>query len=86
MHSFFVALFRKLAITMKTVSIQVGDQAASRFNALSEQQKKELSKLVDNWVNDPKSIFKVMNEIGNYAKQQGLTQEILEKLLNDDRA
>jgi hypothetical protein len=69
---------------MKTVTISISDEAASRFDSLTDEQKRELSKLVDNWVNDPRTIFDVMHEISDYAKKQGLTPEILEQLLKDE--
>jgi hypothetical protein len=69
---------------MKTVSIPVSDDAASRFNSLTEDQKRELSKIVGNWINDPRTIFDVMHEISDYARKQGLTPEILEDLLKDE--
>jgi hypothetical protein len=69
---------------MKTVTIPVSDEAASRFNSLTDEQKSELSKMIDNWVNDPRTIFDIMHEISDYAKKQGLTPEILEQLLKDE--
>lgn len=69
---------------MKTVTLQLEDELASKFSQLSDAQKKEISDLVAFWVKKPRPILEVMAEVSKYAKEQGLTPEILDELLKDE--
>lgn len=69
---------------MKTISIEVSDSAAERFLLMPESAKKNLSKMFTEIVEDKRTILEVMEDIGEYARKQGLTQEKLDELLRDE--
>jgi hypothetical protein len=69
---------------MKTVEIKLEDDLASRFSNLNEAQKKEIEGLISLWIKKPRPILEVMAEVSQYAKEQGLTPQILEDLLKDE--
>ncbi len=67
---------------MKTITLQVDNATAQKIEFLTDDKKIQLARLIDLWVSDPKPILQVMEEIGEYAAKQGLTQEKLGKLLD----
>jgi hypothetical protein len=69
---------------MKTITIQVKDETADKIEQLPEDKRKQLSKLVEIWVSAQKLILQVMEELGEYAKKQGLTKDKLDDLLKDE--
>jgi hypothetical protein len=69
---------------MKTITIQVKDETADKIEQLPEDKRKQLSKLVEIWVSAQKPILQVMEELGEYAKKQGLTKDKLDDLLKDE--
>jgi hypothetical protein len=69
---------------MKTISIKVGDDTAEKIEQLPDDQKMQLSRLIDLWVSKPKPVLQVMEELGEYAAKQGLTIEKLDNLLKDE--
>ena len=69
---------------MKTISIQVNDDTAEKIKRLPGAKKLQLSRMIDMWVSDPNPVLKVMEELGEYAAKQGLTQEKLDVLLKDE--
>jgi len=66
---------------MKTISIEVKDTTAKKLEYLTEEKKIQLARLIDLWITEPGQILKVMEEMGEYAAKQGLTQEKLDRLL-----
>ena len=66
---------------MKAITLQVKNDTAERINSLSEDKKLELTKLIDLWVSEPQPILQVMEDIGEYAAKQGLTEDKLNELL-----
>ncbi|MDF1546459.1 MAG: hypothetical protein P1P88_01465 [Bacteroidales bacterium] len=69
---------------MKVISIQVKDDAAEKIEKLSNEKKEELSRFIELWVSKPRPLLQVMEEIGEYAAKQGLTQKKLDELLADE--
>jgi hypothetical protein len=69
---------------MKVITLQVKDDTAQLVEQMSEANKANLSKLIDLWVVKPTSIIEVMEEMGEYAAKQGLTQEKLDDLLKNE--
>lgn len=69
---------------MRIIQLEVSDEVAEKINQLTSEQQQELSRLITVWANNPKPILQIMAEISQYARQQGLTPEILEELLKDE--
>ncbi|MGF1585777.1 MAG: hypothetical protein ACFCUM_10670 [Bacteroidales bacterium] len=69
---------------MKTINIRVSDKAAEKFLSMNEEEKNTLSQLFNELVEDKRTLLQVMDDMSEYAKNQGLTPEILDELLNDD--
>lgn len=70
---------------MKTIKVRVNDKTAEQFLKMSEADKEGIAKLLDEIIEDPRSLRNVMDDMGQYAKQQGLTPEILDKILNENK-
>ena len=66
---------------MKAITLQVKNDTAERINSLTEEKKLELTQLIELWVSEPSPILQVMEDIGEYAAKQGLTEEKLNELL-----
>jgi hypothetical protein len=66
-------------MAMKTISLQVENDTAKKIELLTDEKKVQLAALIDLWVSEPKQILQVMEEIGEYATKQGLTQEKTEE-------
>jgi hypothetical protein len=69
---------------MKAVTIELDNELALMFSNLSEMQKKEIAMLISFWIKKPRPILEFIAEVNRYAKEQGLTPEILEDLLKMD--
>ena len=69
---------------MKELTITVRDEIADRFLKLSDQEKKDLSEMISILMEDKRTLRQVMDNISEYAQQQGLTPEILEQLLKKE--
>lgn len=69
---------------MKTVTLELDDELASKFSELSDNQKKEIEALIALWVKKPRPILEVMAEASKLVQEQGLTPEMLDELLKDE--
>ena len=69
---------------MKTINIKVSDKAAKRFTSMSKDEKDRYSRLFDELLDDNRTLLQVMEDMSEYASKQGLTQEKLDEILNDD--
>ncbi|HEX3009578.1 MAG TPA: hypothetical protein VHO90_18380 [Bacteroidales bacterium] len=69
---------------MKVISLQVKDETAEKIEQLSAERKEQLSRFIEIWISEPKPILQVMEELGEYATKQGLTEDKLRKLLSDE--
>lgn len=69
---------------MKNITLQVSEETAKRIEQLSEDNKKELSRLIDIWLRKPRPVIEVMEDMSEEAKRNGLTPEILDDLLKDE--
>ena len=72
-----------------TISIQVDEEAAKAYAAVSPEEQRKIELLLRLRLQDltsgPQRPLKaVMDEIGQQAEARGLTPEILESLLNDE--
>ena len=68
---------------MKTIILETSDTVADRFSKLSEKEKKDLAEMVNLLMEDKRTLREVMDDMSAYAKQQGLSPEVLEQLLKE---
>ena len=76
---------------MKQVAIFLAPDIASVFLKAKPQERKNAEALVNIWLKDlfmskakaKKELFKTMDRISAIAKTNGLTPEILERILNE---
>lgn len=66
---------------MKTII--VSDELALKFERLTEKEKQLALETLSRLLNDKRSLFEVMGDIGEYARKQGMTEEILKDLLKE---
>ena len=66
---------------MKTIT--VSDELASKFEKLTEQEKQLALETLSRLLNDKRTLLEVMEDIGEYARKQGMTEEILKDLLKE---
>ncbi len=75
-------------MTLATIEIQVDERAARVYTEASEEEKEKLQSLLSLWLQELEDaspdLMAVMDEIGQRARERGLTQEKLESLLHDE--
>lgn len=69
---------------MKTIELKVSDNAARIFNTMDSNRKKQIEISLENWLEPKKSLEQIMREMSDEAKQNGLTQELLDEILKDE--
>lgn len=69
---------------MKTIELKVSDKAARIFNTMDSNRKKQIEISLGNWLEPQKSLEQIMREISEEAKQNGLTQKILDEILKEE--
>ncbi len=69
---------------MKTISINLSDQAADRFSRMSQAEKEKFLSLFDEILEDKRTLQEVMDDMSKYAQKQGLSPEKLNDILNED--
>ncbi len=76
-------------MTTATIALEVDADTARAFSAASAEERRKLQLLLslrlrELTVRPARPLKKVMDEIGQYAEERGLTPEILESLLRDE--
>ena len=69
---------------MKTITLSVSDELAARLENLTEPEKQSTLETLTILLKDKRTLFEVMDDISEYAKKQGMTEEILKDLLKDE--
>jgi len=75
---------------MERIIIEVGDATAKRWRTSSRKRREEISKeieirLAKKLMADSKENFiEFLDEVGETMRQRGLTEEILNEILNED--
>lgn len=69
---------------MKTITLSVSDELASRLKMLTEQEKQLALETLSRLLNDKRTLFEVMDDISEYAKKQGINEEKLKDLLKGE--
>lgn len=81
---------RKNFIKMERIIIEVGDATAKRWRTSSRKRREEISqeieiRLAKKLMADSKENFiEFLDEVGETMRQRGLTEEILNEILNED--
>ncbi len=75
-------------MSTSTISIEVDAEAARAFSQASVEDKRKLQillslRLRELTTSPSRSLKEIMDDIGNRAVEQGMTQELLDDLLND---
>jgi len=70
---------------MKKITLQVSDQAAKRFQNMSEKEKELISKEIDRLVSNRKTLWEIMDDMSQQAQKNGWTPEILADMLEIDK-
>lgn len=75
-------------MTTETITIQVDSEAAARYRAATAEEQEKLRLLLGMWLReaaaDPASLKRLMTEIGERARERGLSEEVLETLLDEE--
>jgi predicted transcriptional regulator len=69
---------------MKTITLETSDELADRFSKLSDKEKKDLTEMISVLIEDKRTLREVMDDMSMYAQKQGLTSELLDKLLKEE--
>jgi hypothetical protein len=76
-------------MSTSTILIDVDADAARAFREASAQDRLKLQLLLDLRLREltarpPRPLAEIMDEIGRQAESEGMTQEMLDSILNDD--
>lgn len=76
-------------MTTASITIRVDPTVARAFDAAPEEDRRKIQLLLglrlgDLTASDAKPLSVIMDQLGANAKNNGLTQEILDTLLNED--
>lgn len=74
----------------ETITLEVEADAAKVFNDAADEDKEKLQILFESWLKqysqtDVESFKRTMDEMSTEAKSRGLTPEILDSILADER-
>lgn len=77
-------------MTNITISINVDDETAREVAALDDQRRRKLGILLGWRLRDllkppQRTLFQIMDDIGQQAQANGLTPEILQSILDNDK-
>ena len=73
----------------KPITFQVDAEVADAFNQASTSQQQAIQSVISLWLKQmvqPESLAAITQEIRQEAASKGLTLDILQELLNDDKA
>ena len=69
------------------IKIRVSPQAANRYQSASEEERSKLDLILSLKLSEigssSRSIKEIMREAGKEAQEQGLTEEVLREILNE---
>jgi len=69
---------------MTAISIVVNDDAAQKFMLMSNREKETVFQLVNEIIEDTRTLEQVMEDMSVYAKKQGLSLNKLDEILNEE--
>lgn len=68
---------------MKTITLEVSDPVAEKMERMSPQVKKAISDTIGHLVTNRRGLDEILEDIRNQAERNGLTPEVLEKILKE---
>lgn len=76
-------------MTVANIQVHLQDDVAEAYNATSEQRRTGLSRLLGFLIQEfvestPESLLSLMDEMSQEAETNGLTDEVLQSILNDE--
>lgn len=76
-------------MTVANIQVQLQDDVAKAYNATSEQRRTGLSRLLGFLIQEfvestPESLLSLMDEMSQEAETNGLTDDVLQSILNDE--
>lgn len=75
-------------MTTEPITIQVAPKIAEAYRLADPEEQRKLDLIVSfglqNAMQDTRSLQEIMRDIGQRARERGLTPEILESILNDE--
>ena len=75
---------------MERIVIEVGDATAKRWRASSRKRREQISQEIEIWLakklmaDSKENFMEFLDEVGETMRQRGLTEEILNEILNED--
>ncbi|MEM1167644.1 MAG: hypothetical protein AAGJ08_00750 [Cyanobacteria bacterium P01_H01_bin.35] len=72
---------------MENITIQVDPEIAKAYREAVPEQQRKIQTIVNNWLKSiiqEKSLAQIIQEMQEQAKANGLTQEILDQILEDE--
>ena len=69
---------------MKTIKLTVSDPVAEKIEKMSPLEKKAVSDALSRLLSQKRSLEEIIEEAGEQARKNGLTPELLEKLLKEE--
>jgi hypothetical protein len=68
---------------MKTIMLEVSDTAAEKIERMSPTEKNAISETLMHLVVNRRSLEEIMDDLSDQAERNGLTPEVLEKILKE---
>jgi mRNA-degrading endonuclease RelE of RelBE toxin-antitoxin system len=68
---------------MKTIELRVKDKVAEKFSRMDSAERNQLSKKVEEFLTRESRFMQTVRAMQQEAKKNGLTQEILDEILNE---
>jgi len=68
---------------MRTITLEVSDPVAEKVARMSASEKKRISETLDRFIANRRTLEEIMNDAGDQAEKNGLTQEILDTILKE---
>ncbi len=69
---------------MKTITLEVSDELADRFNTIEKKKQEMMLRLLVDRMTDSSSLSELLAFSSTQAEQQGINDELLKKLLKDE--
>ncbi len=83
-----MSTLEKKGMTTETIEIPVSEPLAQKFKSSPDNEKQKIGALFDMLLsrlqNDQRSIEEIAKQATKTAKENGLTQEILDNILNEE--
>lgn len=68
---------------MKTITLEVTDPVADKIESMTPLEKKAISETLRQLITNRRSLEELLEDIGNQAESNGLTPEVLQKILKE---